>query len=99
MKTLHLDADALGPDALELGFDSCLKLANAIAGHLLGEAMLLSFWDRDRGLESPNGVSECHQGCAIPGWQDYAENRGGSLMIDFGQGRFVFCYRPLGDLT
>lgn len=94
MKTLYLDADALG-----LGFDASLKLANAIANHLLGQSMLLSFWDGERGLESPHGVSECHQGCATPGWQDYAENRGGALMIDFAKGRYVFCYRPLGDLT
>ena len=27
-------------------------------------------------------------------WQDYASNRGGVLMVNFSQGRFVFCYRP-----
>lgn len=93
MKTLHLDADELA-----LNFDQCLKLANAAAEHLLekqGGAMLLSFWDNDRGLESPHGVSECHFQCPIPGWQDYAANRGGALMVNFGKGRFVFCYRPL----
>jgi hypothetical protein len=93
MKTLHLDADELG-----LGFDQCLKLANLAADHLLagqGGAMLLSFWDDERGLESPHGVSECHFQCPIPGWQDYAANRGGVLMVNFGRGRFVFCYRPL----
>lgn len=93
MKTLHLNADEL-----DLSFDQCLKLANAAADHLLdkrGGAMLLSFWDDDRGLESPHGVSECHFQCPIPGWQDYAANRGGELMVNFGQGRFVFCYRPV----
>jgi hypothetical protein len=83
MKTLHLDADELA-----LNFDQCLKLANAAAGHLLekqGGAMLLSFWDNDRGLESPHGVSECHFQCPIPGWQDYAANRGGALMVNFGK--------------
>ena len=63
MKTLHLDADELA-----LNFDQCLKLANAAAEHLLekqGGAMLLSFWDNDRGLESPHGVSECHFQCPI----------------------------------
>lgn len=90
MQTLHLDATEL-----DLDFEARLKLANVIARHLLGEAMLLSFWDRDRGLESPAGVSECHVGCATPGWQDYAENRGGTLMVNFERGRHVFCYRPL----
>lgn len=90
MKTLHLDATAL-----DLRFEQRLALANAIARQLLGEAMLLSFYDRDRNLESPAGVSECHIGCATPGWQDYAENRGGTLMVNFERGRHVFCYRPL----
>ena len=93
MKTLHLNSDEL-----DLNFDQCLKLANATAEHLLvkqGGAMLLSFWDNDRGLESPHGVSECHFQCPIPGWQDYAANRGGVLMVNFANGRFVFCYRPL----
>lgn len=90
MKTLHLDASEL-----DLTFEQGLRLANAIAAQLLGEAMLLSFYDRDRNLESPAGVSECHVGCATPGWQDYAENRGGTLMVNFERGRHVFCYRPL----
>lgn len=94
MKTLHLNADELGLD-----FNACLKLAEAAANHLLGEAMLLSFYDRERNLESPHGVSECHFQCAIPGWVDYAANRGGTLMVNYGQGRFVFCFRPLGDFA
>lgn len=94
MKTLHLNTDEL-----DLGFDACHRLAHILADHLTGGAMLLSFFDRDRNLESPAGVSECHQGCAIPGWQDYAENRGGELMVDFGGGRFVFCFRPLGEFA
>jgi hypothetical protein len=92
MKTLHMDAGELG-----LSFGQCKRLADAAAERLLGGAMLLSFYDRDRDLESPGGVSECHQGCATPGWQDYAENRGGTLMVDFERGRHVFCYRPLED--
>lgn len=93
MRTLHLNATELG-----LGFEHSLKLANQLADHLLaaqGGGMLLSFWDNDRGLESPHGVSECHYQCPIPGWQDYAANRGGVLMVNFEQGRYVFCYRPV----
>ena len=92
MKTLGFDADEL-----DLDFNACLKLAEANAEHLLGEAMLLSFYDRERNLESPNGVSECHRGCDTPGWIDYAKNRGGRLIVDFGRGRFVFCFMPLGE--
>lgn len=91
MKTLRLDTREIG-----LGFAAAHKLAIAIAEQMLDGAMLLSFYDRERNLESPNGVSECHRDCAIPGWQDYAANRGGSLMMDFDAGRYVFCF--LGEL-
>lgn len=90
MKTLHIDATELGLD-----FDASLKLAQAIAGNLLEEAMLLAWYDRDRNLESPGHVSECHENCPIPGWWDYAANRGATLAINFSQGRFVFCFMPL----
>lgn len=93
MKSLHMDAAELGLD-----FNACLKLAEAAAEHLLGGAMLLTFYDRDRNLESPNGVSECHQGCSVPGWIDYAQNRGGTLVVNFEQGRFVFTFMPLGEM-
>lgn len=93
MKTLHIDAPELALD-----FNACLKLAEANAEHLLGEAMLLSFYDRDRNLESPNGVSECHQGSPTSGWVDYAANRGGTLIVDFERGRFVYCSMPLGSM-
>lgn len=87
MKTLNLETGAWGAD-----FAGCHHLANRIADGLLEQPMLLSFYDRERNLESPSGVSECHQGCATPGWVDYAVHRGGSLMIDFDHGRFVFCF-------
>jgi hypothetical protein len=41
-------------------------------------------------------VSECHEGCAIKGFRDYALKRGGKLAVDFDEGRFVFCFMPLG---
>ncbi len=87
MKTLHLECGEWAAD-----FASCHRLADRLADGLLDTPMLLSFYDRERDLESPNGVSECHQGCATPGWVDYAVNRGGTLMIDFDRGRFVFCF-------
>lgn len=91
MKTLHLDAAELGLD-----FEASRKLAQTIADSLLAENMLLSWYDRDRNLESPGHVSECHQNCPVPGWWDYAANRGGTLAMDFSRGRFVFCFMPLG---
>jgi hypothetical protein len=55
---------------------------------------LLSWCDRD--IELPAHVSECHEGSAIKGFRDYALNRGGKLAVDFDEGRFVFCFMPLG---
>ncbi len=88
MKTLHLDTAELGLD-----FNAALKLASAIAGHQLGDTtMLLSWYDRERDLESPAGVSECHEGCAVKGSWDYALNRGARLAVSFEGGRFYFCF-------
>ena len=80
-------------------FDAAIKHATEVADELLGENMLLSWYDRDRDLESPAHASECHEGCAIKGFLDYALNRGGALAVDFDEGRFVFCFRPLGEFA
>jgi hypothetical protein len=87
MKTLGIDAAQWPMD-----FEQRLHLAGAAADSLLGAAMLLSWYDRDRDLESPRGVSECHEACASKGAIDYAANRGAELVVDFEGGRFVFCY-------
>lgn len=88
MKTLRLDSAEL-----DLDFNAALKLATAIAQQQLGEeTMLLSWYDRERDLESPAGVSECHVGCATKGSWDYALNRGARLAVEFDAGRFFFCF-------
>ena len=88
MKTLYLDTRELGLD-----FNAALKLASAIAQQQLGDdTMLLSWYDRERDLESPAGVSECHEGCATKGSWDYAMNRGARLAVEFDGGRFTFCF-------
>lgn len=88
MKTLRLNTAELALD-----FNAALKLATRIAQQLLDdETMLLSWHDRERGLESPAGVSECHEGCATKGSWDYAKNRGARLAVEFDAGRFYFCF-------
>lgn len=88
MKTLRLDAAELAVD-----FNAALKLATRIAEQQLGDdTMLLSWYDRERDLESPAGVSECHEGCATKGAWDYALNRGARLAVEFDAGRFTFCF-------
>jgi hypothetical protein len=88
MKTLRLDTAELGLD-----FNAALKLATAVARQQLDEdTMLLSWYDRERDLESPAGVSECHEGCATKGSWDYALNRGARLAVEFDSGRYTFCF-------
>ena len=88
MKCLRLDSAEPGLD-----FNAALKLATAIARQQLGEeTMLLSWYDRERDLESPAGVSECHEGCATKGSWDYALNRGARLAVEFDAGRFFFYF-------
>jgi hypothetical protein len=88
MKTLRLDTAEL-----DLDFNASLRLASAIAQQQLGEdTMLLSWYDRERDLESPAGASECHQGCATKGSWDYALNRSARLAVEFDSGRFFFCF-------
>lgn len=83
---------------IELDF-AALKRAAAVADGLLGDNMLLSWYDRGRDLESPAHTSECHEGCPTKGYWDYALNRGGALAVDFDQGRFVFCFCPLAEFA
>jgi len=82
---------------IQIDFDAAIKRAAAVADELLGDNMLLSWYDRERDLESPAHVSECHDGCPVKGYWDYALNRGGALAVDFDEGRFVFCFTPLGE--
>ncbi len=94
MKTHHIAAPEITPD-----FAAAIKRATEIADEQLGDNILLSWYDRERDLESPAHVSECHEGCPIKGFWDYALNRGGALAVDFDEGRFVFCFRPLGEFA
>lgn len=91
---------ALTFTGITLTFDIAKHLADANADILLNEeAILLSWYDRDRNLESPGHVNECHEHCPTPGYIEYAQNRGGTVQIDVDNGRFVFCYRPLGEFA
>jgi len=94
MKTHRIATTGTAP-----GFDAALKRASAIADELIGDNMLLSWYDRERDLESPAHAGECHEGCPVRGYWDYALNRGAALAVDFEDGRFVFCFRPLGEFA
>ncbi|MBI5460908.1 MAG: AF1514 family protein [Gammaproteobacteria bacterium] len=86
---------ALNPRPPLADYRAALQLAEREAKMRLGEAMLLSWYDRDRDFESPQHASECHQGSAVPGYVDYGIHHGATLMLDIEQGRFVFFYLPV----
>ena len=82
----------LQPEPAVTDYRVAMQLANAEAKERLGEAMLISWYDRDRDFESPQHASECHQDSATPGYVDYGIHHGASLKVDIEQGRFVFFY-------
>jgi len=86
---------ALRPPAGVKDYLQAMGLANAEAAARLNEYMLLSWYDRDRGFEAPQHVSECHEASAVPGYVDYGVHHGATLKVDVEHGRFVFFYRPV----
>jgi len=87
----------LTPQPSPADYLTAMSIANLEADQRLGEGkyMLLSWYDRDRDFESPQGASECHANSAIPGYVDYALYRDARLKVDIEQGRFVFFYLPV----
>lgn len=85
----------LSPDPVLDDYLQAMQLANVEAERIIGEHMLLAWYDRDRDFESPQHASECHVNSAIPGYIDYALYHGASLKIDIYKGRFVFFYLPI----
>jgi hypothetical protein len=75
------------------------KLADAQAARMIEVCTCLSWYDRELDIESPAHVSECRGECEEPGWLAYARNRGATLKIVVGGGRFTFCYRSLADFV
>jgi hypothetical protein len=89
-------------DSPEIAFDFDLakRAGDRVAEALLGECVCMSWYDRAEDREAPAHVSECHDdSCDVPGYVDYARNRGASLMVEVGGGAFAFCYRPLGEFA
>lgn len=96
------EADYSGVEIIELSpeqtvgdYLQAMELANKKADEVIGEHMLLAWYDRDRDFESPQHASECHVNSAIPGYIDYALYHGAKLKIDIEKGRFIFFYIPI----
>jgi hypothetical protein len=85
----------LSPEPVLDDYLQAMQLANEEAERLVGDNMLLAWYDRDRDFESPQHASECHVDSAIPGYIDYALYHGATLKIDIEDGRFIFFYLPI----
>lgn len=83
---------SLRPEPRLVDYRQAMQLARSEADARLNDPMLLSWYDRDRDFESPQGSSECHADSAIPGYVDYGLYHGATLLIDIEDGRFVFFY-------
>ncbi len=90
VQIVELELDPAPDDYLQ-----AMAIANQEAEKLIGENMLLAWFDRDRDFESPQHASECHVNSAIPGYIDYALYHGATLKIDIEKGRFIFFYLPI----
>jgi Domain of unknown function (DUF5619) len=84
---------------LELDFDLAKRIAEGVASACLGEYICLSWFDQAAGQECPSHASDCHGSCETPGYLEYAIHRGAELRVDLKAGRFVFCFRPLGEFA
>jgi hypothetical protein len=84
---------------IEWDFSNAKRVADHVANVFLGDCVCMSWYDKAEDRESPAHVSECHNDCDIPGYIDYAVNRGAQVKVDVNDGAFVFCYRPLGEFA
>jgi hypothetical protein len=79
---------ALTVSGVVLDFAAVQALARLAAGSAAPEPMLLAWYDRRRGQESPQ-VPECQH---KPGWLAYAESHGGDIRVDVNDGEYVFIF-------
>jgi hypothetical protein len=75
-------------DDATLTFETARKGADEIAQERLEEPLLIAWHDGIAGKGHPD-VQECTD---KPGWQTYAESRGGKLTINVNSGKYVFVY-------
>lgn len=94
-----MDRIEIAAPTLDLDFARAKAAADAVARALIGGHDCMSWYDRAADRESPAHASECHGSCEVPGYVEYAMNRGATLRVDVDGGAFVFCYRPLGEFA
>jgi hypothetical protein len=89
---------AMLPDRVEvrtedrggLTFYDAKAIADRRAEELTEDPVLLSWWDKKRGMFAPDVVC-CDT--EKPTWLIYAESRGGRISVDINDEDYVFVYR------
>ena len=81
-----IDLQVQGP----VDFSQAQNLARRRALEVGGEPMLLAWFDRARGVFSPN-ITCCRED--KPSWLTYAESRGGDIVICVNDLDYVFVFR------
>ncbi len=84
MKTVRLDATS------DLTFDQAQMLTLNEARKSLRDPMILSWLNRETGHHCPD--VDCCRAEGKESWEIYAESRGGTLRLEFGD-QFVFILR------
>ena len=95
------DTDASGVTLVELTpetpineFNEAMELAKNEARDHMDEFMLMSWFDRDRNIESPANSTET-PGDELTGYVFYGISHGATLKVDIEKGRFVFFFTPV----
>ncbi|MGW8247783.1 MAG: AF1514 family protein [Acidiferrobacterales bacterium] len=73
-------------------YHAAMKVAHRRAQKTIGDSMLVSWYDRDRDIESPKKSGEPPPDSVIPGYINYGLSHEASLVVDVENGRFVFIY-------
>ena len=79
-------------DDKDLDFASIKQIADDKAKEFASHPMLLAWYNGRTGDFVPK--AECGNG-PKPGWIVYAETRGGDIVIDINEERYVFIYKSI----
>jgi hypothetical protein len=90
-----IEVISLHPDSKISDYQEAVTLANEQAEKRFEEFMLISWYDKDRDVESPPNTTECAVACQKDGYIHYAVNHEAKLKVDIDDGRFVFFFTPI----
>ncbi len=91
----QVEVVVLRPEKRAADYQEAMELAKEVAAGRFEDWMLVSWYDRDRDVESPAHATECAGDCAKTGYIDYALSHGATLRVDVEDGRFVFFFTPV----